>query len=289
MSTENTKKFYLLVLVFGGFAFCLACMSQSTMLPKANFPVISRPGGNNNADLPVSQGLHLTEGMDRPKSASASPYDPAEPGLGLVRWEGKSMPILVWISPGLKLPECPIAQIKDTRVDLVYQMLKQDGDPFLGLKPAPGWTLERNYQAAAGFEEWRQFENEGLFHFLFTDNPKEANVLVFFVDAFRDGSAPGGINIGGNTTAKVNTPANVHSGKVPKLPVVIELSTLVNGTPDKMIGAAAHEFGHALGIKAHSPYRDDIMYVDRIVDQLSPADKSTIRWLYHQNPQMVMY
>ncbi len=288
MPTDNKKKFYILVLVVFASAFCLASTPQSTKLPKATFPVIARPS-SDNSDLPGSSGLHLTPGLDRAKSASADVYDPSEEGRGLVRWETRSMPILVWISPGLKLPECPIAQIKDTRVNLVYQMLRQSGDPFVGLKKAPGWTLDRNYQVAAGFEEWRQFEAEGLFHFLFTEDPKEANVLVFFVDAFRDGSAPGGINVGGNTTAVINPAEKVHSGHVPKYPVVIELSTMVNATPEKMIGAAAHEFGHALGIKAHSPYRDDIMYVDRIVDQLSPADKSTIRWLYHQKPQMVMY
>jgi hypothetical protein len=288
VSADNKKKLYLLVSVVFAFAFCLASQPQSTKLPRAVFPVIARPSADQS-DLPGSSGLHLTPGLDRPKTANVSVYDPSEAGLGLVRWEPRSMPILVWISPGLELPECSLAQIKDTRVDLVYQMLKSPGDPFAGLKQAPGWTTERNYQVAAGFEEWRQFEGEGLFNFLFTDDPKEANVFVFFVDTFLDGSAPGGVNVGGNTTAKVNTPAKAHSGQIPKLPVVIELSTLVNGTPEKMIGAAAHEFGHALGIKAHSPYRDDIMYVDRIVDQLSPADKATIRWLYHQHPQMVMY
>jgi predicted Zn-dependent protease len=55
-----------------------------------------------------------------------------------------------------------------------------------------------------------------------------------------------------------------------------------------MIGASAHEFGHALGIKAHSPYRDDIMHENRIVNQLSPADKTTIRNLYRSKPAYVM-
>jgi predicted Zn-dependent protease len=111
---------------------------------------------------------------------------------------------------------------------------------------------------------------------------------VFFVDAFKEGSEPGGIMIGGNTAAEVYPIALAHSMKIKQKPVIIELSTMVNSTPEKLIGASAHEFGHALGIKEHSPYRQDIMFKDRVVDQLSPADKATIRWLYHRLPQYVM-
>jgi len=141
---------------------------------------------------------------------------------------------------------------------------------------------------ASRFEEWRQFQSEGLIRFALTDNPRDANVCVFFVDAFKEGSEAGGIMIGGNTSAEVYPIAQAHSIKIKQKPVVIELSTLVNSTPEKMIGAAAHEFGHALGIKAHSPYREDIMYGDRVVDHLSTADKATFRWLYHQVPQYVL-
>ena len=66
------------------------------------------------------------------------------------------------------------------------------------------------------------------------------------------------------------------------------MSTLVNQAPEKMIAASAHEFGHALGIKAHSPYRDDIMHENRIVTSLSEADKATIRALYRSKPAFVM-
>ena len=63
---------------------------------------------------------------------------------------------------------------------------------------------------------------------------------------------------------------------------------MINYMPEKMIGSAAHEFGHALGIKAHSPYRDDLMYENNVVNRLSPADKSTIRYLYKTKPGYVM-
>ncbi len=276
---------------------------QKRNLPKASFPVLTVPGstingnsastpfdtGGQNLSLPPSAGMHLTEGLDRKNGAAIEPYNPGEPdkNMALVRWEKKSMPLLIWISPGLKLPECALSELKNTRVDFVTQLL-QNADPFVGMAQAPGWTPQTNDQVATGIEQWRQFENEGLFTFAFTDDPRNAHICVFFNDIFKDGSAPGGIAIGGNTCAQIYPISQAHSINIRQKPVIIELSTLVNNTAQKMIGASAHEFGHALGIKAHSPYREDLMYEDRVVDFLSEADKATIRWLYHQQPQFVM-
>jgi predicted Zn-dependent protease len=243
-------------------------------------------------------GLHLTEGYDRAPGTNSTAYNPGEPSLnmGLVRWEPKKMPLKVWISPGLSLPDLSFSELQKVRPDQVYQMLvtQQDpqvnpnGDPFFGLPVANGWTPDTNVQVQAGISEWSQFQNEGLFSFTFTDNPREAQIMVFFVDAFRDSTSPGGIMVGGNTCAQVYPLAQAMSVNIQQKPVIIELSTLVNSTPEKMLGATAHEFGHALGIKAHSPYRDDIMHENRIVTQLSPADKATIRRLYKSKPAYVM-
>ncbi len=267
-----------------------AAWAQTNKLPKAQFQRFTDT--SDQGGLQPVNGVHLTDGLDRPSSSGpAVPYNPGEPqaNMQLVRWERKKMPILIWISPGIMLPSCSFNQIQHIRPDQVYQLLKQS-DPFLGLKTAPGWTPETNYQVAAGIEEWRQFEDEGLFSFAFTDNPKDAHVLVFFTDAFREDDAPGGIKIGGITSAKILPIAQAKeiSEKYGQFPVVIELSTFVNDTPEKMSPAAAHEFGHALGIKSHSPYRQDLMYVDRVVQHLSPADKATIRALYRAQPQWVM-
>ncbi len=256
-------------------------------LPKAGFPMF---GQSSSDELPTSYGLHLSPGLDRKRNQPVQYYDPGEPTLKgqLVRWEAKKMPLLIWISPGLKLPDCPFDQIQATRVDEVTALLQQKGDPFTALTGAKGWVPEVNDQVAAGIEQWREFEGEGLFSFAFTDDPRLAHILVFFTDAFHDANSPGGIMVGGITSAQVYPLAQAQQMKIAQKPVVIELSTLVNSTEEKMQGASAHEFGHALGIKAHSPYREDIMYADRIVNQLSAADKATIRYLYHSKPQWVM-
>lgn len=260
--------------------------AQTRNLPRAGFQSIMRPGGSN---LPSASGVHLSPGLNRAPNAPAELYNPGEPSLNmsLVRWEQKKMPLLIWISPGLKLPDCPFEEIPATRVDTVFEMLQQP-DPFAGLEVAAGWTPEVNYVVAAGIEEWREFESEGLFSFGFTDDPRKAHILVFFTDMFREAASPGGISVGGITSAQIYPYEQAQQMKIAQKPVVIELSTMINSTENKMRGASAHEFGHALGIKAHSPYREDLMYVDRIVEELSPVDKAVIRYLYRRTPAYVM-
>lgn len=278
--------------------------AQSRKLPKAGFPVLAVPNSAMNSgtansagmnmtapssSLSTSYGLHLTPGLDRKPGMAPTPYNPGEPdkNMELVRWERKKMPLLIWISPGLQLPEATLDEIKATRVDFVTRLL-QSPNPFLGMTQASGWTPDTNDQVAAGIEEWRQFENEGLISFAFTDNPRNANICIFFTDIFKGGNGPGGIAIGGNTAAQMYPLSLAQKINIKQKPVIIELSTLVNNTPQKMMGASAHEFGHALGIKAHSPFREDLMYGDRVVNSLSEADKATIRWLYKQQPQWVL-
>jgi hypothetical protein len=47
-----------------------------------------------------------------------------------------------------------------------------------------------------------------------------------------------------------------------------------------------HELGHALGIFAHSPNADDIMYSDPVVSQLSARDRATAEAAYHVQPTL---
>ena len=275
------SKFNLILLVL---LFNLTPLSQAQ--PLSNTLI----NGGGVSDLQPVNGLHLTEGLNRTPQNMNDAYNPGEPAINMkaVRWLNTSMPIAIWISPGLALPSVPFDEIPNTRCDLVYSLIKANPkNPFADLSKVNGWTEEVNDLVANGIEQWREFENEGLFKFGFTDDPANANILVFFTDIFKDASAPGGISAGGITTAKIFPVDKLHL--VHKMPVIIELSTTVNNDAQKMQAASAHEFGHALGIKAHSPYREDLMYVDRVVNSLSPADKATIRWLYHQKTDYVMY
>ncbi|CAN5347136.1 hypothetical protein BH10CYA1_BH10CYA1_16820 [soil metagenome] len=266
-------------------------------LPRAGFggTPVNRGGGGN--PLPRVNGLHLIDGVDQgplpPQSVGGNagdngPYNPGEQAVNWerVRWEAKKMPLLIWLSPGLKLPECPFSQIQSTRVDQVTEMLQSPAP--LAVTQCNGWTPEVNDQVAAGIEQWREFEKEGLFSFAFTDDPHNAHILIFFTDNFKESDSPGGIAVGGITSAQIYPIAQAQKVKIRQKPVIIELSTMVNGTPPKMQGASAHEFGHALGIKAHSQGMWDIMNINRVSNYLSPADKATIRYLYHKPVQWVM-
>ncbi len=273
-------------------------LAQNRNLPKANFQTFTQPAGSN---LPATSGLYLRPGENRGKNNQAQPYDPTQDQLGLVRWERNKMPLHVWIAPGLKLPDVPFSELPSTRVNLVRDML-QALHPFSELEQTPGWAENFNSIAAAGFEEWRQFETEGLVSFDFTDDPKMAHILVFWTDGFKDADAPGGVYVQALTCSQqlpVDKARELEAagrkivpvgyvvpgrGDIIQNPVVIELGV---GSEFRLHGAAAHEFGHALGIIKHSPYREDLMYVDRVVDELSPGDKETFRRLYHASPQGV--
>lgn len=47
-----------------------------------------------------------------------------------------------------------------------------------------------------------------------------------------------------------------------------------------------HEMGHALGIFAHSPYPEDIMYADPEVELPSARDRRTVEAVYHTPPTL---
>ena len=139
---------------------------------------------------------------------------------------------------------------------------------------------------ANGIEQWRRFQGEGLISFAFTEDPRNAQILIFFTDGFADPGSPGGTHVAGITSAQVYPFELAQQVNIAQKPVVIEL--LLDGNSERLQAQSAHEFGHALGIKAHSPYRDDLMYVDRIVPDLSPGDVATMRYLYKRPPQYVL-
>lgn len=279
-----------LIIFCQGICISLPVKSQTNRLPKASFtgnanfsrannPTVSS-GGVSDYSL-STPGLHLSRGENRTRQNAADPYNPGEETLKMafVRFDASRMPLKVWISPGLELPKMPITQLQQTRVVDVFRRLQSE-DPFSDLGTARGWNPDMNFQAAAGIEQWRMFQDEGLISFGFVNDPKVADILVFFTDMFQGSSGPGGINVGGNTCARAFSPQDLSNPIYRPTPVVIELPTAINSTPEKMQGASAHEFGHALGIKAHSPFRDDIMYADRVVTTLSEGDKNTLRLLY---------
>ena len=60
------------------------------------------------------------------------------------------------------------------------------------------------------------------------------------------------------------------------------------GVDECMALTTTHELGHALGIFAHSPNADDIMYADPVVTTLSPRDRATAELAYHTEPTLTV-
>ena len=60
------------------------------------------------------------------------------------------------------------------------------------------------------------------------------------------------------------------------------------GVDECMALTTTHEMGHALGIFAHSPNTDDIMYADPTVTGLSRRDRSTAELAYHTEPTLTI-
>jgi len=263
--------------------------AQSRSLPQSRFNNYS-----GNGQLPSSSGLRLQEGQERPRGVPAGVYNPGEPKLNykLVRWESRFMPLKVWVSPGKRLQDEPISVINAQRPQELLQALKSD--PSLNsLAQCPGWDEEMNAAAKAGIEQWKEFQNEGLFSFVFVDDPALANIFLFWTPRFTGDEGVGGVSTGGNTVAVLYDAAEVHRREaainqpLQGTPVIMELQVTADSY-EKLQARVAHEFGHALGIKEHSPFNEDLMCVNGIAKYLSASDKATIRWLYHQQPQFVM-
>lgn len=287
---KTDRKFLLLIttVIVNTLAGTQFCLAQSRPLPKSNF--------NSHFGGPVGPagGVSLQEGSNRAKNAPAEVYNPGEPKLGhkLVHWEKRFMPLKVWISPGKKLIEEPIQTINAQRPQEVYNMLNSDRNAVAGLQQCASWSPDMNQAATQGIEQWREFQNEGLFSFEFVNDPGEANILLFWADRLTGDESTGGVSTGGNTVAVLYDANQVHqaearTGKpVHGTPVIIEV--VANVEFEKLQARIAHEFGHALGIKEHSPYNDDLMCVNGIAKYLSPSDKATVRWLYRQPPAFLM-
>ena len=58
------------------------------------------------------------------------------------------------------------------------------------------------------------------------------------------------------------------------------------GVDQCMALTTTHELGHSLGIFAHSPNADDIMFADPVVTEISPRDRATAELAYHTEPTL---
>lgn len=235
-------------------------------------------------------------------AAGSSIYPQFKSAYGSVHWIKEQMPLKVYITHGQSLDSiideelgAPMVNVNnlDHWPDVVASVLSTPGQ-LQSLPAAPGYTEEQYQAAVQGILSWKPFEQEGLFSYTLTDDPGEADIYVFWVHHFVDkmGLALFSSDIRGYT-AKRSFPyrAIIAGGKADFKPVLIMLRTTeANGVSmpfAKMTAAAAHEFGHALGIEGHSTNPVDLMSVYYGRGVISANDAATIRYLYHLTPDLI--
>jgi hypothetical protein len=234
--------------------------------------------------------------------ALAAPYPQYKSPVGTVRWLKEQMPLKVYISHGLTLDSimdpqlgAPVCNIDNLSVwpRCVGQLVEHKSQ-WKTLGVAKGF-VPGHYQAAVeGVQAWKIFEPEGLINFELTEDPGEADIYVFFTHHFvtKLGMALFANDIRGYTSKTNFSYAAIQKGgKANFQPVVCVLRTTDNqgqAMPlGKMKAAASHEFGHALGIEGHSTNNQDLMSIYYGRGTISPNDADTLRYLYHQTPDLI--
>lgn len=241
-------------------------------------------------------------------------YPQCRYGSKIVRWIPQEMPLHVFIAHGTCLDDAgadpvnggPLSNSDNTAgwPDLVYSLVKSP-DGFSKLSVAEGYS-EPMWQAAAdGINQWKRFQPEGLYSFEITNDPQEANVLIFWTNHFvgKNGMALFSNDIRGYTAKHLLPYAAVagalSAGNTDLIerslrPVVVQLRTTsdagANRVPiptGKLVASAAHEMGHVLGIDGHSTNPVDLMSIYYGNGQISPNDAATIRYIYHNQPDLL--
>jgi predicted Zn-dependent protease len=229
-------------------------------------------------------------------------YGQFRSSYGVIRWISDQMPLKVYVSHGKTLvgiidedmgaPACNIDNL--ARWPDVVANLLSDPEGVSKLPVAEGFNQSQYEAVIAGISMWKPFEKEGLFSFQLVDDPAEADIYVFFVHHFvnKMGLALFANDIRGYTAKRSFPLKAVLAGQaVDFKPVLIQIRTTdQQGAPlsyDKMRAAAAHEFGHALGIEGHSTNPNDLMSVYYGSGTISANDAATIRYLYHLTPDLI--
>jgi predicted Zn-dependent protease len=212
------------------------------------------------------------------------------------------MPLKVYVSHGQSVENIIDPSINasafnvDNRfhwTDLAANLFEHP-EQLSALPIAQGYFPEYYQAALAGISEWKLFEKEGLFSFVFTDDPSDADIYVFWVNHFVDklGLALFANDIRGYTAMYSNFYRAILSGAPVQFKPVITLLRTTNQRGEamplgQMQAASAHEFGHALGIDGHSTNPQDLMSIYYGRGVISPNDAATIRHLYHLTPDLV--
>jgi predicted Zn-dependent protease len=276
----------------------LAC---SFLAMLANFVLLT---GGVEAQFKTSYARQQQGGSTATTSAPKGPagvYPQFRSGAGVIHWVKDQMPLKVYVSHGLTLDSIvdsgnvPLCNVKaiDHWPDVAASVL-ENPERLKSLNMAAGYNPSLYDAALQGINSWKAFENEGLFSFILTDDPSDADIYVFWVNHFVNDLGLGLFqnDIRGYTAKRSFWYREILKGKPAQFkPVVIMLRTTDSASHPMpfnwMKSSAAHEFGHALGIEGHSANPHDLMSIYYGNGSISPSDAATIRYLYHTPPDLI--
>lgn len=203
----------------------------------------------------------------------------------LVRWSKSSLPLKVYISDGLELPEVySQTNLTDDRMRTLGKKL-QDRNFISACSRAEHYQPGDRQIALEALQQWQWASKEGFLSFEVIKDPAKADILLFW----RRYSRKGGFT---------RYPCAFHQ------PLVIQITSgafvkFAGGQRRQMLKTlVAHEFGHAWGLQ-HAPSKGVLMYpfepthLDRKgflrIARVSESDKSALRALYSLTPDVVMH
>lgn len=228
-----------------------------------------------------SPNAHTAKQMLARYAGNCEPYCCLEAGA-IGRFFKNDMPIKVYISSGLMLPANLRGRSRFSAAEMVDMVKILNNPTFVQRADRDtGFTESKRSCVSQALQRWSWAASENILSFQMASSPAAADIVVLW--------APQVDGYGGYTTSVVDRRAGNK--------IIIQMSTRdMFGDGDQKLKdeafteIAAHEFGHAWGLHAHSPNPADLMASQHAFGkgpgQPTENDRTTLRALYDLAPDI---
>lgn len=201
-------------------------------------------------------------------------------GSGMLsRYVRSSMPIKVYITQGLMLPQQYRGRegLRPNEISDLLKLMKQGSAFYQRLERDPGFQSSMASSVVSGLQKWEWARAERILDYQLVNSPEQANIVVMWCPKLERS----------HTAFTQCMKSNFFGNRT-----VIQIGTndatkLDNGFLPWIM---AHEFGHCWGINYHSTNPKDLMSANANRDTphngFSENDKLTLRALYDVAPEL---